>query len=338
MDPKLILYFILIFVCIIASFFFSLTETSYSCLNKYRIKIAADDGNKRAKLVMKIIDKFNVSLSTILIGNNIAAILLSMASTFLFTEAFESTSLDEGVISIIASIIITIFVFIFGETLPKHIGKRIPNKVAIKTSYFLIFFIILFLPISLILVGLSSLINLLSKNKKEVALTEDDFNSVIESNEEKGALEDNETDIIQASFDFNDTAINEVLTKVDKIYAIDIKDISVDRLAKIVARTNYSRIPLYYGNINKIVGVLIVKTFLSSYLKDKNVDFKKLIQKPYIIQDDIKIDDLIDGFRTNHTQIALVYKDKKLFGMVTMNDVLEELIGPIKEGDSGGEL
>ena len=337
MDLKPILYLILIFVCLIASFFFSLTETSYSCLNKYRIKIAADDGDKRAKLVMKIIDKFDVSLSTILIGNNIAAILLSMASTFLFTEAFKNT-LDEGIISIIASIIITIFVFIFGETLPKHIGKRIPNKVAIKTSYFLIIFIILFLPISLILVGLSSLINLLSKNNKEVALTEDDFNSVIESNEEKGALEDNETDIIQASFDFNDTSINEVLTKVDKIYAIDIKDISVDKLAKIVAKTNYSRIPLYYGNINKIVGVLIVKTFLSSYLKDKNVDFKKLIQKPYIIQDDIKIDDLIDGFRTNHTQIALVYKDKKLFGMVTMNDVLEELIGPIKEGDSGGEL
>lgn len=338
MDLKSILYLVLIFVCLIASFFFSLTETSYSCLNKYRIKIAADDGDKRAKLVMKIIDKFDVSLSTILIGNNIAAILLSMSSTFLFTKAFKNTSLDEGIISIIASIIITIFVFIFGETLPKHIGKRIPNKVAIKTSYFLIIFIIVFLPISLILVGLSSLINLLSKNKKEVALTEDDFNSVIESNEEKGALEENETDIIQASFDFNDTSINEVLTKVDKIYAIDIKDISVDRLAKIVAKTNYSRIPLYYGNINKIVGVLIVKTFLSSYLKDKNVDFKKLIQKPYIIQDDIKIDDLIDGFRTNHTQIALVYKDKKLFGMVTMNDVLEELIGPIKEGDSGGEL
>lgn len=338
MDLKSILYLILIFICLIASFFFSLTETSYSCLNKYRIKIAADDGDKKAKLVMKIIDKFDVSLSTILIGNNIAAILLSMASTYLFTLAFENTKLDNGLIAIIASIIITIFVFVFGETLPKHIGKRIPNKVAIKTSYFLIVFIVLFLPISLILVGLSSLINLFSKNKNEVSLTEDDFNSIIESNEEKGALEDNETDIIQASFDFNDTSINEVLTKVDKIYAIDIKDISVDRLAKIVAKTNYSRIPLYYKDINRIVGVLIVKTFLSSYLKDKNVDLKKLIQKPYIIQDDITIDDLIDGFRRNHTQIALVYKDKKLYGMVTMNDVLEELIGPIKEGDSGGQL
>ncbi len=292
----------------------------------------AMDKNRRAIVVSKIIDKFDVTLSSVLVGNNICAVLLSIVSAYLFGKFIN---LDQSIVSIISSVVITIIVYIFGETLPKHIAKKIPNKVALKTSYILVFFIIIFLPISLILVGISSLLNLIFKNNKEADLTEDDFSSVIENNEEKGALEENETDIIQNSLDFTETTVSEVLTPVDKIYAIDIKGMNINKLAKMVANTNYSRIPLYYSDINRIVGVLIVKTFLARYLQDKNLDLKSIISKPYIITPSIMIDDLIDGFRTTHTQIAFVFKDKKLLGMVTMDDVLEELVGPIKDSDSG---
>lgn len=339
MDPLSITYLVLSILFIFLSAFFSLVETAYSCLNKYRIKALAEDGNREAKVVDKIIEKFDVTLSSILIGNNVCSVLLSIMSTFLFINCFfKNVNIEDSIVSIISSIIITIILYIFGETLPKHIGKKIPNKVALKTSYFLAFFIIIFLPVSLILVGISSLLNLMFKNNKEVDLTEEDFSSVIENNEEKGALEENETDIIQNSLDFTETAVSEVLTPVEKIYAIDIKGMSIDKLAKTVANTNYSRIPLYYSDKNKIIGVLIVKTFLAKYLKDKNLDLKSIINKPYIISPSIMIDDLIDGFRTSHTQIAFVMKDKKLIGMVTMDDVLEELVGPIKDSDNGVRL
>lgn len=332
MDTRSTIYLILTIVFIFLSFFFSLVETAYSCLNKYRIKAMAMDKNRRAIVVSKIIDKFDVTLSSVLVGNNICAVLLSIVSAYLFGKFIN---LDQSIVSIISSVVITIIVYIFGETLPKHIAKKIPNKVALKTAYILVFFIIIFLPISLILVGISSLLNLIFKNNKEADLTEDDFSSVIENNEEKGALEENETDIIQNSLDFTETTVSEVLTPVDKIYAIDIKGMNINKLAKMVANTNYSRIPLYYSDINRIVGVLIVKTFLARYLQDKNLDLKSIISKPYIITPSIMIDDLIDGFRTTHTQIAFVFKDKKLLGMVTMDDVLEELVGPIKDSDSG---
>lgn len=331
-DYRYILYPILIFIFIALSAFFSLVETAYSCVNKYRIRALADDGNKSAKLVEKIIDRFNISLSVVLIGNNICSVVLSFVSTFLFVQLLP---LEEGIASIISSIIITIIVYIFGETLPKHIGKKLPNKIVLKTAYPLVFFIIILLPLSLILVGLSSILNLLFKNKSEANLTEEDFNSVIEKNEEQGALEENETDIIQASFDFNDTAVDKVFTPVSEMFTINMTNMTMDKLASIVANTNYSRIPLYYSDKNKIIGILIVKNFLAKYLEDKHLDLRKIIQKPYIISPSIKIDDLIDGFRTKHTQIALVYKDKNLIGMVTMDDVLEELIGPINENDLG---
>ena len=333
MDPLSWLYLSLSIVFIIMSAFFSLAETVFSSVNRYKMQVLDDQGNKSAKLVIKILKHYDSALIATLIGNNAVAVALSAVSTSLFITWFHNT-LDEGLVSLIASIIITVILYIFAETLPKQIARKIPNKLATKIVYPLFFFYIIFFPFTMIFLGLSLLTKKVFRGKKEPELTEADFNSVIETNESHGLLEENETDIIQNSFDFTDTSVKEVLTPKEKMLEIDLKGLTNRQLIDILMTTNYSRIPMYYQDKDNIVGILIVKKYLADYLRNPNVSVTSSLEKPYIVSPSIMMDDVLDGFRSYHTQIALVYKDKHLLGMITSEDVLEELVGPISEKGS----
>ena len=335
-DIQSILMLVLVLVFIFLSGFFSLTETAYSSMNKYRMEALAEDGEKRAALCLWIAKKFDFTLNTILIGNNAVNVALSYVSTFLFVKWVPC--LDDSVASLIASVITTIFVYVFGETLPKQLGKRIPNKVAQAVSVPLLMCFILFFPLTVIFVGISYLARFIFKGKQEPELTEEDFNAVLDDNEEHGAIESGETDIIQNSFDFTDTSVKEVFTPKEKMYTIDLKDTTNEKLVEKVLSAHYSRIPVYYGDPDKIIGILIVKSYLADYLKDKRCSVIRSIEKPYIVSPNIMMDDMVEGFRNRHTQVALVYKDKVLLGMITTEDVLEELVGPINEKNQGEKI
>ena len=333
MDSKSILFLVLILIFIILSAFFSLTETAFSSVNKYRLEAMADEGSRSAGLALWIAKKFDLALNTILIGNNAVNVFLSYLSTYLFLKA--TPGLDETLGSLIISIIVTLVVYVFGETLPKQIGKRIPNKLARIVSFPLAFFLIVFFPLTIVFVGLSALAKKVFSKKAEPELTEEDVNAVLYDNEEHGVIEENETDIIQNSFDFADTSVKEVLTPKEKMYTINLKGITNDKLAEMVLKIPYSRIPVYYENPDKIIGVLLVKSYLADYLKDKRCSIIRSIEKPYIVSPNIMMDDMVEGFRNRHTQVALVYKEKTLLGMITTEDVLEELVGPINEKNQG---
>ncbi len=335
-DIQSILLLVLVLVFIFLSGFFSLTETAYSSMNKYRMEALAEDGTKSAALCLWIAKKFDFTLNTILIGNNAVNVALSYVSTFLFVKWMPG--LDDSVASLIASVITTIFVYVFGETLPKQLGKRIPNKVAQAVSVPLLICFILFFPLTVIFVGISYLARFIFKGKQEPELTEEDFNAVLDDNEEHGAIESDETDIIQNSFDFTDTSVKEVFTPKEKMFTIDLKDTTNEKLVEKVLSAHYSRIPVYYGDPDKIIGILIVKSYLADYLKDKRCSVIRSIEKPYIVSPNIMMDDMVEGFRNRHTQVALVYKDKVLLGMITTEDVLEELVGPISEKNQGEKI
>jgi putative hemolysin len=179
--------------------------------------------------------------------------------------------------------------------------------------------------------GVTFLAKKIFHSEKAPELTEEDFTSVVETNEKHGLLEENESDIIQASFDFTDTSVKEVLTPKAAIYELNLKGLSARQLAEKICASKYSRIPLYYEKEDNIIGILIVKNFLAAYLKNPHLEIKGYLQKPYIVSPSIRMDDMVDGFRKHHTQIALVYQGETLLGMVTMEDVLEELVGPINE-------
>jgi putative hemolysin len=305
-----------------------MSETAFSCFNKYRFEVQAENGSKTAKTVLRVASKFDQTLVTILIGINAINVALSYLMTMLFVQYLP---FDHTLSSFLSSIILTMIVYLFGETIPKQIARKIPNSIVKICVYPLQVVIWILYPISLVFRGVTFLAKKIFHSEKAPELTEEDFTSVVETNEKHGLLEENESDIIQASFDFTDTSVKEVLTPKAAIYELNLKGLSARQLAEKICASKYSRIPLYYEKEDNIIGILIVKNFLAAYLKNPHLEIKGYLQKPYIVSPSIRMDDMVDGFRKHHTQIALVYQGETLLGMVTMEDVLEELVGPINE-------
>ena len=327
-DPKNIISYLTIIVLLLLSAFFAGTETAYSYCNRHRLKVYADDGSRSAKTALFIFEKFETTLITTLIGTNIAHIALSVIATILCVSVIGSYG------SLVATIISTLLVFFFGDMLPKNIAQVNSDKWCMATSYIILILYYLLYPVSIIFRGLIAFVRLFLKEKNEDAFTEDDFQDVVEKIEEEGGLDEEESDIIQAAVDFGDITVKDVYTKVDNIVALDIKKCKSDYVRNFLATNPYSRIPIYDGNIDNIIGVLHVKTYLHELFKNKRTSVKNIMLKPYVISPKMSIDDLFDGFKKHQTHIAIIKSKGKTLGMVTMQDVLEELVGNIDEKDT----
>ncbi|HHT67358.1 MAG TPA: HlyC/CorC family transporter [Erysipelotrichaceae bacterium] len=326
------LSWIIIIVCLLANFFFSAGETALVNVNRFKMQVEADEGSKTAKLVLHVAKNYDRALITVLIGINIVTIIASTVSTVLFYNLLISMGLENETISIISSIFITLLFYVIGDTLPKTIARTIPDTLSKILVYPIYFFMLILFPITYTFDKLTKLIETAFKVKEEVKFDEEDFESVIEKVSEEGVIEEEQGDIIQSALEFTDTNVKEVLTPRNKIFALNIRGLTKEQLHEIIVETNYSRIPVYEGEFDNIIGVLHIKTYLSAYLKNPNVSIKKELQKPYFVSSDIMIDDLFTGFKKNHTHIALVRNEKnKIIGMVTMDDVLEELVSDISE-------
>ena len=326
------LSWLIISVCVLAHFFFSAAETALACANRFKMQVEADEGKKSARLVLHVCEKYDRALIAVLIGTNIVAIIAAAISVFLFQQLFASTGWMDDTISLISSIVISLLIYILGDALPKTIARSIPDTMSKLLVYPTYWFMLLLFPITWVMEKLTLLIERIFKVKGETQFDEEDFENVVENASDEGIIEEEQSDIIQSTLDFADTNVKEVLTPRNKIFALDIRDLDKEKLHKIILETNYSRIPIYDGNIDNIIGVLRIKTYLSAYLRNPNVSIKKKLQKPYFVSSNIMIDDLFNGFKKNHTHIAIVRdKNKRVVGMVTMDDVLEELVSDISE-------
>ncbi len=329
MDPLDWVSLALLLFAFVFSGFFSATETAFASLNKYRFKVQADEGRTTAKLIVWLYNHFDSTLVTVLIGNNVSSIIISVLSTSLFLKWLPNW--NENVSSLVVSIVMGFLTFLFGDTIPKYLGKGAPNAVVRFTVYPLTFFFALFYPLGLLFRGVTFLAKKIFRAKPTPEVTEADFASAVEEAEDQGEIESNESDIIQATLDFDDTSVKEVLTPKSKMAMIDLKGITNEKLIEAIKQTDFSRIPCYVGNKNEIVGILVVKTFLTAYFKNPKTNCLSMLQKPYFVSPGVKLDDLVAGFRDRKTQIAIVKKDEDVLGMVTMEDCLEELVGKIAE-------
>lgn len=328
-DP---LSWLLIVLCLIGSFFCSASETAISGVNRFKMQIKADDGSRTAKLVLKLCDKYDRALTTVLIGNNIVAVAISSISTLLFYKYLKDSGLSNDIISLLSSIIISFVVYVLGDTFPKTIARQIPDTISMIFAWPIYFFMILVFPITILFELLSKATEKLFKVKDASVFTEEDFENVVEKVSDEGILDEEQSDIIQSALDYIDTDVKEVLTPRDKIFAISYDDLTNDKIQNIIINTNYSRIPVYDGTLDNIVGVLNIKIYFDEYVKDCHLDIRSILQKPYFILPSVKIDDLFKGFKKHHTHIAFVKdKNKRIIGMVTMEDVLEELVSDISE-------
>ena len=332
MDVPVPLSWVIISVCVLAHFFFSAGETALACANRFKMQLEADDGKKTARLVLHVCEKYDRALITVLIGSNIVAILASAISTILFYNLLSSSGLVNETISLISSIVISLLIYIIGDALPKTIARSIPDTISKLFIYPIYWLMLLLFPISFVFEKFTKLIEKIFKVKDENAFDEEDFENVVEKVSDEGIIEEEQGDIIQSALDFADTNVKEVLTPRNRIFALDIRTLDKEKLHKIILETNYSRIPIYDGNIDNIIGVLHIKTYISAYLRNPNISIRRKLQKPYFVSSNIMIDDLFNGFKKHHTHIAIVRdKNKKVIGMVTMDDVLEELVSDISE-------
>ena len=331
-DGSIRWYFIIIITVLIASAaFFASSETAFSYCNKTRIKARVEDGDKKAKKVQKVLDSFDNTIIAILIGTNISHIVSSTLAT-IFTIALLG---EIG--SLVSTVVMTLLVFIFCETLPKNIARTNPDKLAERHAGLILFFMKIFTPLTCILQLPFKIISKRLGEDEEPEITEEDLQTIVETIEEEGVLDEDESTLIQSAIEFDDIAVKEVYTPVNKIVAIDINTPRKEVIKILLNEERYSRLPVYDKTIDNIVGVLPVRKCLNAVLYRKNVAIWKLMSKPYFVALGTKLDDIVDGFSKNRTHMGIVVDKGKTIGIITMDDALEELIGDIveetKEGD-----
>ncbi len=336
-DPLSWIYWIVVFILVLIGGFFSGAETAFNCINVFKMKVKAEEGNKTAALVVKIHEKYDRTLISVLISYNIVQIILSSIATVLFVGIFKSAfsgklenETIESIATISNTIIMTIITYIFSDTIPKLIARAAPEKTASICAYPIYFFNIILFPVSILFEGIVFLFKKLIRVDDVPTMTEEDFTNVVEQVEESGTLDENESDIIQATLDFTETDVKSIFTPISKVFAINKSQLKEENIKQIVLSSNYSRIPVYEGDINNIIGVLHVKSYLEAKIKNPNLKARKVLQQPFFVNQKLTMNKMLDGFKKEHTHIAFVLNShKKVIGIVTMDDVLEELVGNI---------
>lgn len=331
-DPAGPLSYIFILLLILLSAFFAGTESAFSYCNTYRIEAWADNGNRLAKLSNRIINKFDDAIITILIATNILHVAASTLATLLFVKMMGESG------SIVSTIIVTILIFMFAEILPKNIAKANSDKWCLVSSMFLYFFYIVLWPIVKVLDFIMFLIKKLFKlNNNDSKVTEDDFMETIGEKQDKGEIDEEEEEILYAAVEFGNKVVSDVLTKKEDIVALDINKCNNKYLQKFLSKITFSRIPVYQGSIDNIIGILHVRTYLKELWKDKNVKVKDTLLPPLIVSPQVKIDELLEQLKKKKNHIAIVKQKSRTIGMVTMKDILEELVSDIDESGTGDE-
>ena len=328
---------IILIVLLILAAFFSMTECSFSYCNRIKMKVEADDNNKHAKRVLKYLDDFDRYLVVNLICSNIVILLFSVLSTVLFVNIVHDVNPEANADSIgalISTIVSTLIVFFIGEIIPKGIGKTFPNQISKFCVYPIMFFDIILYPISFVFAKLVILIKKIFKApENDQDIDEEDFQDIVVDIEDKGLIEEQESDIIQSAIEFDETRVRQVMCPRENIVALDInEDKPRDALIDYILDNPFSRFPVYDGDIDHIVGILHTQKLLKVLMTGQEYDKKALLMEPIFVSPNVHLDTLFDEFQKKRTHIAIVTdKDGKTIGLVTMEDLLEELVGDIDE-------
>ncbi len=310
---------------LLLSAFFSSAETAYSSVNKIRLRNFADEGRRGSKRALAIAENFDKALSTILIGNNIVNIAAASISAAVATEIFGG---NAGLV--ISTVFMTILVLIFGEILPKSLAKEHAESYSLMIATVLYVLIKLLAPLNFFFVKLKVWVSsLFAKNSSMPSVTEEELKVMLDISEEEGVIDKEERDLIHRSMDFDDTLAGEVLTPRIDIVAIDINQ-SVEEMKEIFFEERFSRIPVYQDSIDNIIGILTEKEFFTHLIKYQTVDIKELIREPLFVVESMKISTLLPKLQKEKVHMAIVLDEfGGTSGIVTLEDVLEEIVGEI---------
>ena len=305
------------------SAFFSASETAFSSLNQIRLKSRAEDGDASAARVLAMAEKYDKLLSTILIGNNIVNIAAASIGTILFTRALGA---ERG--ATMSTIVLTIVVLIFGEVTPKSLAKEMPETVATAVSPMLNLLMVLFTPLTWLFSQWKRLLGHFVHSTEEDTITEGELMTMVSEAENDGELTDRESELIRSAIEFDDVEVEEILTPRVDVVAVE-DNTSLDEVAQTFAESGYSRLPVYHDTIDNIIGVVHEKDFYLARLK-KETSLEELVKPTLYTTGSTQISQLLRTLREQHHHLAVVVDEYGgTEGIITLEDILEELVGEI---------
>ncbi len=305
------------------SAFFSASETAFSSLNQIRLKSRAEDGDSSAARVLAMAEQYDKLLSTILIGNNIVNIAAASIGTILFTQMLGA---ERG--ATVSTIVLTIIVLIFGEVTPKSLAKEMPEKVATAVSPFLVLLMTLMTPLTWLFTQWKKLLGHFVHSGEADTITEGELMTMVSEAENDGELTDRESELIRSAIEFDDVEVEEILTPRVDVVAVE-DDIPLEELAQTFAESGYSRLPVYHGTIDNIIGVVHEKDFYIARLK-KATKIDDLVVPTLYTTGSTQISQLLRTLREQHHHLAVVVDEYGgTEGIITLEDILEELVGEI---------
>ena len=324
-------YIIAIAVLVLLSAYFSATETAFTSANRIRLKNLAGDGNKKAKEVLDLSDNYDNLLSTILVGNNIVNIAMSSLATVFFLQLYPKYG------ATIATAVITIVVLVFGEISPKSVAKEKAESFAMFSAPFISVIMTVLTPVNWIFSQWKKLLAKVFNVDGVRPITEDELLTIVEEAETEGGIDEGQSELIQNAIEFNELEAWDVLTPRVDIEAIET-DEDKEEIAKLFMETGFSRLPVYEDDLDNILGVLNQKDF-HNYIRNTDLPVSAYVKPVIFVAGSMKISQLLKRLQTAKAHIAIIVDEYGgTSGLVTMEDIIEELIGEIYDEHDGDQL
>lgn len=311
---------------LLLSGFASVLETSLTAVNRLKIKILAEDGNKKAIKIMKLIDKYDLSITSIVIFNNVVNIILPTMSLLFFIEVVK----NESLAATLSTIVVSILVIICGEIIPKIYGRYHAQATVLALATPLKIVVGCMYPLSIVITKITDMIKKHLFPKREV---NDDFDeeiiTIVNEEHEHGNLGRNQKNLITKAIMFNDKTVENIMKPKNKVIMVSDLDTNIS-IYKVLITERYSRVPVYHEDSNQIIGVLNEREFLSNFAQDKNFDKNLVISDPYYVPDSMKIATLLPQMQKDKQQLAIVVDEYgTVQGIISIEDIIEELVGEI---------
>ena len=325
--------YILITLCLIGSAFFSGTEIAYTSLSKLKMKQQEDSKNPLQRLVNFIYNHYDFSLSTVLVGNNLVNIAATSLATVLAVNlaAASGGKLNNELAASIVTVVMTGVILIVGEITPKMIARRCSEGFAKLAAYPLLVLMILFFPVVWLTSVIVKILSHLWKKKdaQEVTITEEELENLLDTAEDEGVIDETETELLQSALEFTDMDAADILTPRIDVVGFEIGD-SIESILATIQETQFSRYPVYEKTVDHVVGILIAKHLLRELVDNPDVQLKDLMLEPFFIPKSMHLHDIMDEFRKHGSHMVFVADEYGgISGIVTMEDVLEQLVGEI---------
>ena len=332
MDPASSILYVFF---LLASAYFACSETAFTAVSQTRLRTLAEGKTKkakRAKVALWVCERFDKTLTTILIGNNIFHACCATLTTLIVLDQYGNEDLV-----VYGTLITTIIVYLFAEMLPKSLAKAKSEPLALFFAPSMKLLVLILTPISAIFSGIGKLLAKIFAAEEEQTVTEEDLINIIETIEDEGVLEPEKQALVNSAMEFRSKLARDIMIPIDQITCVSVST-SLDKLAEMARTMIYSRIPVYEGAKNNIVGILPVNKFLASFVSGRQVRLRKLLMKPYVFDYRTEIPELLQRMRLNKLHMVfLVDENHRKVGLITMEDLLEELVGEIQDESDAGE-